>query len=258
MAFDRPIRAVTFDCWSTLIYEPDPKRSFALRVAAYRDLLGEAGEARSSLAVEASLNRAWTRHYEDWTQGRIAGAPEVARWSLEDLDVARAVELAPKLAVVLQETQLGLGIASLDGAQELLRGLRAAGIRRGLICDTGLTPGSVVRKLLDRAGLLDELEVLVFSDEAGVPKPHPRVFQRALEGLNASAGEALHVGDLRRTDVAGARGVGMATARIRGHHDDMSEHPEADRVVDSHAELQALLLPCPSTTPQSARAGDSG
>lgn len=252
MTFDRPIRAVTFDCWSTLIYEPDPQRSFSLRVAAYRDLLSEAGEARSALAVEASLNRAWTRHYEEWSAGKIAGAPDVARWSLEDLCIARAGELAPRLATVLQESQLGLGIASLDGALELLQALRTAGIRRGLICDTGLTPGHVVRKLLDRAGLLDELEVLVFSDEAGVPKPHPKVFRQALGGLDARAEEALHVGDLRRTDVAGARGVGMATARIRGHHDDQSEHPEADRVVDSHAELQALLLPI-APKPQAER-----
>jgi putative hydrolase of the HAD superfamily len=159
---------------------------------------------------------------------------------------------------VLQETQLGLGIASLEGARDLLKALRAAGIRRGLVCDTGLTPGYVVRKLLDRAGLLDELEVLVFSDEAGVPKPHPKVFRQALSQLDASAEEALHVGDLRRTDVAGARGVGMATARIRGHHDDRSEHPEADQVVDSHAELQALLLPTVPAAQPAERPGESG
>lgn len=242
MPLGRPIRAVTFDCWSTLIYEPDPRRSFALRVAACRDLLAAAGQARSALAVEASLNQAWQRHHRAWVAGQVSGAPEVARWSLEQLEVRGVEALAPRLSAVLQEIQLGLGIAALEGARELLQDLRAAGVRRGLICDTGLTPGSVVRKLLGQAGLLDELEVLVFSDEAGVPKPHPRVFQQALEGLGASAAQALHVGDLRRTDVAGARGVGMASARIRDHHDDQSEHPEADHVVDSHAELRELLL----------------
>jgi FMN phosphatase YigB (HAD superfamily) len=52
---------------------------------------------------------------------------------------------------------------------------------------------------------------------------------------------ALHVGDLRRTDVAGGRAVGMATVRIRFRHDDDSELPDADHVVDSHAELAELL-----------------
>jgi len=52
---------------------------------------------------------------------------------------------------------------------------------------------------------------------------------------------AANVGDLRRTDVAGARGVGMRTLRIRDRYDDESEHPEADLVADSHAHLLELL-----------------
>jgi FMN phosphatase YigB (HAD superfamily) len=48
------------------------------------------------------------------------------------------------------------------------------------------------------------------------------------------------VGDLRRTDVAGARAAGLGSVRIRQHHDDLSEHPDADHVVESHAELRGL------------------
>ena len=33
----------------------------------------------------------------------------------------------------------------------------------------------------------------------------------------------------------------MCTVRIRSHHDDRSELPEADHIVDSHAELEKLL-----------------
>jgi FMN phosphatase YigB (HAD superfamily) len=75
----------------------------------------------------------------------------------------------------------------------------------------------------------------------GVPKPHPRTFQAALEPLGVAPARALHVGDLRRTDVAGARELGMVAVRIRARHDDRSALPEADFVVDSHAELRALL-----------------
>jgi FMN phosphatase YigB (HAD superfamily) len=51
----------------------------------------------------------------------------------------------------------------------------------------------------------------------------------------------VHVGDLRRTDVAGARGVGMASVRIRAAHDDDSALPEGDHVAASHAELREIL-----------------
>ena len=49
------------------------------------------------------------------------------------------------------------------------------------------------------------------------------------------------MGDLRRTDVAGARALSMGTVRIRASHDDTSDLPEADAVADSHAHLCEIL-----------------
>jgi len=99
----------------------------------------------------------------------------------------------------------------------------------------------VVRRLLDGLGLLDHLAVQSFSDEVGFPKPDHRPFLAAIEPLGVSPLDVVHVGDLKRTDVAGARALGMRSVRIRARHDDASEGPEADRVVDSHADLAALL-----------------
>jgi putative hydrolase of the HAD superfamily len=132
-------------------------------------------------------------------------------------------------------------VAALDGARELLARLVEQGVHCALVCDTGLTPGRVVRQHLDRLGLLEYLAVQVFSDEVGAPKPDRRTFEAALRPLGVAPENALHVGDLRRTDVAGARGLGMTTVRIRARHDDTSALPEADFVVESHAELFALL-----------------
>ena len=226
------IRAVTFDCWSTLLYEPDPTESHARRVAAVAVHAGVA-EAEARQALDA----AWGRQMELWTAGVASGAAEMAAWTLTQLGRAASPVHAGELARALAEASLDAAVLPLEGAQRTLEALSGAGVRRALICDTGFSPGRVVRRLLDRAGLLGLLEVHVFSDEAGVPKPHPRVFQQALAPLAVAPGEALHVGDLRRTDVAGARGAGLGSVRIRQHHDDRSEHPEADHVADSHAEL---------------------
>jgi FMN phosphatase YigB (HAD superfamily) len=51
----------------------------------------------------------------------------------------------------------------------------------------------------------------------------------------------VHVGDLRRADVAGGRSVGMETARLRARFDDLEALPEADSVADTHADLGRLL-----------------
>ena len=47
----------------------------------------------------------------------------------------------------------------------------------------------------------------------------------------------VHVGDLRRTDVAGARAMGMETVRFRGVFDDPGPGDEADYVMDDLREL---------------------
>lgn len=236
---DRP-RAVTFDCWNTLLYDPDPDRSYGRRVEALvraaAGLRAEVGEVEARAALDA----AWRRHWLLWHEGVATGGRDMAAWALAELGAETPGRVEP-LAAAFAEIALDAGIAALEGAGELLAELAAAGVRRALVCDTGFVSGAAVRRLLERAGLLAELEVLVFSDEAGVPKPHPRVFALALGGLGVAAAEALHVGDLLRTDVAGARGAGMGSVRLRDRFDDPSPLPEADLVVDTHAELGRAL-----------------
>jgi putative hydrolase of the HAD superfamily len=77
-----------------------------------------------------------------------------------------------------------------------------------------------------------------------VYKPDPAIFRDALAGLGGvDAADVAHIGDLRRTDVAGARAMGMLALRYRGANDDNDEShgPEADVVVDDHLELIELL-----------------
>ena len=231
--------AVTFDCWNTLLYEVDPSLAHIRRVEALARAASRPGAIVEPEAAHAALERAWLRHIALWQEGVCSGAREVAAWSLGALGAGE--EGAPELARAFAEAALETRIEPLEGAGLTLEGLAAAGVRRALICDTGFSPGRVVRHLLERAGLLRWLEVLVFSDEQGVPKPHRRMFESALAPLRVAPGAAVHVGDLRRTDVAGARGAGLRTVRIRHLHDDQTDLAEADWVAESHAHLRELL-----------------
>lgn len=238
-----PLRAVTFDCWGTLLFERDPAHAQRLRVEAVARAARHGGVVLGVDAARAALDAAWRQHVEAWQGHRATGSAEMAGWVLESLalDAGARRELAPELARALSEASLETEIAALEGSRETLAWLAAAGLRRALVCDTGFTPGRVVRRLLDRTGLLDLLEVQAFSDEVGVSKPDARIFEYALGALATAPAAALHVGDLRRTDVAGARRLGMRSVRIRDHFDDPSEHAEADHVADSHAHLRKLL-----------------
>ena len=50
--------------------------------------------------------------------------------------------------------------------------------------------------------------------DIGWCKPRPEPFRAALDALAVYPGEALHVGDIERTDVGGALKVGMRAIRV--------------------------------------------
>ena len=229
------IRAVTYDCWGTLLKDRDFDAAMATRTESLGKMLDlPEGEAHDL------VHEAWVRHDDAWKQVETFGPGRMAAYCLEDRGVSDDDSIA-SLTKEFEEASLASGVDAVPGALETLQALDKAGIRRGLICDTGFTPGRVVRELLDDAGLLEFLEVLCFSDEVGVPKPGNDIFAKALAGLGVRPPEAVHIGDLRRTDVAGARDMGMHAARFRGVHDDLSGASEASIVIDRHEQILEVL-----------------
>ncbi len=229
------IRAVTYDCWGTLLKDKDWEGAMADRAGALRRFIELDDQEAHDLLVEA-----WAKHDDAWKQVETFGPGRMAAYCLEARGISDDESIA-QLTQEFEEASLKAGVEAVDGAGETLAALQEADIRLALVCDTGFTPGRVVRRLLDDAGLLSYLEVLCFSDEVGVPKPGNEIFAKALAEVGAGPREALHVGDLRRTDIAGARDIGMHAARFRGVHDDKSDAPEADIVLDRHPQLLEVL-----------------
>jgi putative hydrolase of the HAD superfamily len=249
------VKAVTFDCWGTLINDTRFDEPLALRVKAIVD----ASKGRLSHAeAEELMQRAWREHHRSWVGGIQFGAPQIARVCATELGDDL---LCDRLQEAFEEAGRHGGVAALPGAVDTLTALREAGIRTALVCDTGLTPGRVVRDFLSEAGLLPHLEFCAFSDEVGEPKPNPGIFKTALDAIDTAPSEAVHVGDLLRTDVHGGRDAGMKTIRITAVNDDLAtrfswdadasfdvtkttDHPDvedADVVVSSHAEIPGAL-----------------
>jgi putative hydrolase of the HAD superfamily len=186
--------------------------------------------------ADGLLKEAWARHDEAWKQVETFGPGRMAAYCLEARGVSDDEQLAA-LTKEFEEASIEVGVEAVEGAAETMAALRDAQIRMGLVCDTGLTPGRVVRQLLKDCGLLEYLEVLCFSDEVGVPKPGSEIFEKALAGLGVRPPEAIHVGDLKRTDIAGAHYICMHTARFRGVHDDKSDVPDSPIILDRHEQL---------------------
>jgi putative hydrolase of the HAD superfamily len=62
---------------------------------------------------------------------------------------------------------------------------------------------------LDACGFRPYLDAVVISEEAGVAKPDPRIFEIAIERLRRPREETVMIGDAWATDVAGARAAGL-------------------------------------------------
>jgi len=84
--------------------------------------------------------------------------------------------------------------------------------------------------LFDNLGLTSAFDLLIDSHRVGVEKPDPRIFELALAPFGVRPEEALHVGDVFATDVAGARAAGLQAALIDPFDHYRGQYPEVPRV----------------------------
>jgi putative hydrolase of the HAD superfamily len=233
------LHAITFDFWFTLYQDASAEEA---RLRLLEQFLACQGEARSWKALQAAYahGRTVLDHY--WRKEHRSASTE--HWLHEILTFLKADlsnEVVSSLCRPLEEVYLGSDQPQLiSGVSTVLPHL-AQRYRLGLISDTGLTPGRVLREILRRDNLLSCFNFLAFSDEIGVTKPVPEIFQRTLAALGARPEEAAHIGDLPETDYTGARSVGMRAVLFLGvsqRHDGL---PLADAAFEDYSELVPLL-----------------
>lgn len=239
---NRPtLEAVCFDYWNTLVHEDG--RMAALRREAWTARIGGTGRALADHEFDVAFEGAWTRFTDAWRANRQYLVADAARDLLAELavpDPSGSLEAA--LVDDLHEVARGAELELTPGVAACLQRLKDAGLRLGIICDVGMTPSPLLRHHLERHGVLHLFDHWSFSDEVGWYKPAAAMFQHALDGLGGvDPARAAHVGDLRRTDVAGAQAMGLVAVRYRGIFDDVSDGPEADLVYDHHDDLHRLL-----------------
>jgi putative hydrolase of the HAD superfamily len=129
---------------------------------------------------------------------------------------------------------------------DALAALRARGLRVGVLSNA---PSDMPR-LLERLGVLGELDYVVVSACEGTRKPDRRIFARTLERAGVHPSEHVHVGDMFIEDILGGERAGVHTFLIeRGRQALFPSFREsegralpAERVVSSLAEFVARLL----------------
>ena len=120
----------------------------------------------------------------------------------------------------------------------LLEALRERGLKLGLVANA-FDPGWLLHRDLEHMGLAQRLDFSVFSSEVGMRKPHPAIFERALEVLDVAPENALFVGDRLFEDIRGSAELGMTTVQALWYRAD--EHPDgAEHDYQAFTQLDVL------------------
>jgi putative hydrolase of the HAD superfamily len=199
--------AILFDWGDTLMrWAPEP------------DML-ELGHAAGLRAVGRAVVPGLTERFRDaylpffWKPGTLEELeyPALARQLLGEFGIELDDdELERYLDAEHVAWQAAVQLAATTHA--LLETLRERGVKLALVSNA-FDPPALLHRDLERLGLAQRLDFAVFSSEVGWRKPHPAIFERALEAVGAEPTRALFVGDQRATDIAGAAALGMRTCQ---------------------------------------------
>lgn len=203
------MKTMTFDFWSTLFREESQTETRNLRIRALCKCLERHGFSFSDTVIDRVLETIWQQaRYTQMAMGiDIAPFGHVKR-------LCTALGLPDDKALFEEVYQVYTGVlilappVLLDHAAQVLDYL-ADRYRLAVICNTGATPGSVLREIMKKAGIYECFEAAVFSDELQIAKPNPKIFLHTLELIGGAPQESAHMGDDPLSDVIGARRAGM-------------------------------------------------
>jgi len=235
------IKAITFDFWYTLcknrpINLDERIRFIKAALEAQSRATLETDQIRMAMDVaRQTWDHAWLNEY------RTIGAQEWLLIVLDELRLSLTSEDRQTIERQIEDTILGNPPILTAEIREVLHTLSGP-YRLAIISDTGLTPGRVLHQILDQHQIARYFSHFTFSDQLGTSKPHLDNFLSTLKALEVEPCEAVHVGDLLRTDIAGAQQAGMRAVQYIGlNHDNTDPTIKPDAIIESHTQLEALL-----------------
>lgn len=247
------IKGITFDWWHTLAETPWPDYDAHMRKIRVERIL-EAFSDRGLVVEPETLYAAYDRHtdllIEKWKthvdlsgEEQIRAFLEFAGLDATDADLLDALAASFGDAIRTKLPILYPHIAS------VLATLKRHGYRIGLISNTGRTWGRFLRPIQDDLGIGKYFDDRVFSDELGVRKPEPAIFEAALSHLGLRPEDVVHVGDDLAADVAGSKALGIRAVWFDvGHASEHAVHdPSAagtdtpDAAIHDHRDLLEVL-----------------
>jgi 2-haloacid dehalogenase len=218
------VKACVFDAYGTLF-------DFAAAARGCRDVLGESIDKVTALWRDKQLQYTWLRAL----QGRHADFWQVTSDALDFALDTLAIE-KPGLRDRLMNLYLALD--AFPEVPDVLTRLKQAGLRTAI-----LSNGSpdMLDSAVRAAELTSLLDAVLSIEEVGVYKPHPKVYQLAVDRLGIPA-SAMAYQSSNAWDAYAASAFGMQVVWCNRYGQRPERLPgKPDRMVTSLAELPSLV-----------------
>ena len=243
------VRALLFDLWGTLLHVRDVDDMEARRRRLLdRTVVGlaNAGHPYAEETVAAALAGFGDEHSAMHREGRDISQPERLALVLERIEPGLASRMSATSLLAFEDAVADVRLRDsipAPGARACVEEAHGRGLALGLVCVTGLTPGYVLRDVLDGHGLLRHFEALTFSDEARMAKPAPEIFHCTLQVLGVAPQDAVFIGDTPFADVAGPQQLGMTAVQVGDQQlDGVTPDARLETLDELFAALQGLGL----------------
>ena len=229
---------ICIDFWNTLVRATS---NGEIRRKVRHDALARLAVAYDKTITEQMVQEAnklaSERFDEIWYgQQRTPTTLELVQIIMDHLNLQPSREELQDLVIAYQDSLMAGPPETVAGIHDALDELsRMAPL--AIISDTMYSPGRVLRAFLQEQGLGQFFSFYVFSDETGVSKPHPKAYNTALEYAKADPARSWHIGDIQKTDILGAKGVGMKAILFTGLSDKDRNENTADFVCNTWDEV---------------------
>lgn len=200
---------ITFDVWNTLIvHEYYDDRLKLHRQESVRTALAERGHLFTAEQMGTAYDYTEEALAAVWKSERDLSGDAHLALLLEGLGLEPEDDLLETIREPYAHALLYFRPKLVDGAADLLCGLKEQGYKIGLISNTGRTPGKTMRRVLEDYGLTGCFTSMTFSDEVGHIKPGRAIYEKTLASLGSSPEKTVHVGDHPLLDVYGPKACG--------------------------------------------------
>lgn len=218
------IRACVFDAYGTLF-------DYASAAARCRDALGDKLQPLNAVWRDKQLQYTWLRALQGRHENFWQVTGDALDFAMETLGMTDAA-LREKLM------NLYLSLDSFPEVRDVLRRLKAKGIKTAILSNG--TP-EMLRASVEHSKIGDFLDAVLSVEDVGVYKPHPKVYQLAVDRLGIEP-KAISFQSSNAWDAYAASAFGMRVVWCNRYGQARERLPgKPDREIKSLAELPAVV-----------------